>query len=293
MEYVKIIADNPIARKVKMADLKHNMDNRRTGGQFPRKIELYKEAYHYLESYMPKKYPQFGQIIDTMKKENYDYKKDWVIVKDSYTMNEHIGGIVYAQLSNQRPWKPIAEHFKDIDAIFHGFDPEYLKTVEPTELEAEIRAIHCGNRQIHKQMLFLKENVETLERIGKENGSIDAYLRNTNSEDLVHSLSCGKYKLKQMGVALVSEYLKNKGVELVKPDVHVCRILGRLGFTEHSPATEEEAFDVCREIAAEYGMRVSEVDSVLWQFGAEGYFELCTSTPKCENCQVLNCSERK
>lgn len=49
MEYVKKIALNPIARKVKMADLKHNMDSRRTDGKIPRKFELYKEAYTYLE----------------------------------------------------------------------------------------------------------------------------------------------------------------------------------------------------------------------------------------------------
>lgn len=48
MEYVKDIADNPIARKVKMADLRHNMDSSRIGGKLPPKIELYKDAYNYL-----------------------------------------------------------------------------------------------------------------------------------------------------------------------------------------------------------------------------------------------------
>ena len=48
MEYVKAIAANPIARKVKMADLLHNMDSSRNNGTLPPKIELYKEAYKYL-----------------------------------------------------------------------------------------------------------------------------------------------------------------------------------------------------------------------------------------------------
>lgn len=51
MEYVGKIALNPLARKVKMADLKHNMDSRRTDGKVFRKAELYKEAYAYLEKY--------------------------------------------------------------------------------------------------------------------------------------------------------------------------------------------------------------------------------------------------
>lgn len=33
-----------------MADLRHNMDSRRTDGKLPPKIELYKQAYSYLES---------------------------------------------------------------------------------------------------------------------------------------------------------------------------------------------------------------------------------------------------
>ncbi len=50
MDYVKEIAKDPIARRVKMADLMHNMDSRRTNGKLPKKIETYKEAYAYLQT---------------------------------------------------------------------------------------------------------------------------------------------------------------------------------------------------------------------------------------------------
>lgn len=50
MEYIKQIKDNPIARKVKIADLKHNSDIQRLNGHFPPKYELYQEALEYLES---------------------------------------------------------------------------------------------------------------------------------------------------------------------------------------------------------------------------------------------------
>ena len=48
MDYVAAIAENPLARKVKMADLRHNMDVSRTN-KTPRKYETYKEALAYLE----------------------------------------------------------------------------------------------------------------------------------------------------------------------------------------------------------------------------------------------------
>ena len=49
MDYVKALAEDPIARKVKIADLKHNMDASRTDGVRPRKYTLYMQALRYLE----------------------------------------------------------------------------------------------------------------------------------------------------------------------------------------------------------------------------------------------------
>lgn len=50
MEYVKRVGTNPVATKVKIADLKHNMDSARTGGTKPKKYDLYMEALSYLQS---------------------------------------------------------------------------------------------------------------------------------------------------------------------------------------------------------------------------------------------------
>lgn len=49
MDYVRELAKDPIARKVKLADLKHNLDARRLNGVRPEKYDLYMQAIHYLE----------------------------------------------------------------------------------------------------------------------------------------------------------------------------------------------------------------------------------------------------
>lgn len=49
MDYIKSIKNNPIARKVKLADLKHNSDVNRLNGNKPRKYDLYVEAINYLK----------------------------------------------------------------------------------------------------------------------------------------------------------------------------------------------------------------------------------------------------
>ena len=49
MEYIKRIKENNLARKVKLADLKHNSDINRLNGVKPNKYDLYIEAINYLE----------------------------------------------------------------------------------------------------------------------------------------------------------------------------------------------------------------------------------------------------
>ena len=50
LEYVKKLSGNQIARKIKLADLEHNMDASRIDGVVRKKNELYKEAYSFLKS---------------------------------------------------------------------------------------------------------------------------------------------------------------------------------------------------------------------------------------------------
>lgn len=44
LEYVRAVKKDPVARKVKLADLFHNTDLSRLGGEKPRKYDLYLEA---------------------------------------------------------------------------------------------------------------------------------------------------------------------------------------------------------------------------------------------------------
>lgn len=53
MDYVRDIATNEIARQVKIADLRHNLDSRRVDDSRPKKADLYEEALKFLEGEVP------------------------------------------------------------------------------------------------------------------------------------------------------------------------------------------------------------------------------------------------
>ena len=246
-------------------------------------------------------------LIATMDFFGYDYKKEILEIEKRRTalsvtngttgslgLQDHVKTMVYAQLSNNRPWEPIAKNASAIDKIFLDFHIDKLKKADPADLVNDLLTIHCGNRQITRQMECLKSDIETLEKIQQENGSIDHYYQTAPLADVVKNLSqdTGRYKLKTMGIPLVCEYLKGVGVDVIKPDTLLCRLVGRLGYSKKTPATAWEAIEICREIGKEHHLSQPMVDTVLWQYCAKGKFEVCTATPKCSKCNVLTCPSR-
>ena len=166
-----------------------------------------------------------------------------------------------------------------------------MKDADPVALVDAIKEIRCGNRGIVKQLHGLRQNIQTFERIG----DIDSYVISASPEVIATEFSRGKkYKLIQIGFALALEYLRNVGINAIKPDVHICRIIGpeRLNLTENVP-TPEEAYEALMAWATATGHNAVYVDNLLWIFAAKDYAAICTARPRCNICLVLDCNMHK
>jgi len=164
----------------------------------------------------------FGQVAAATRRERGEL----------FALRDHLRGMVLALLSANRPWKPIADQMSQLEEVFGGYRPSFLESADPAHLEQGVRALQCGNRRVSYQMRAIRPNLETLRLIGERHGSIDSFVTGSPIEALVHDLGEGRdFKLRELGPALVLEYLKNVGVRASKPDVHVLRICGprRLG----------------------------------------------------------------
>lgn len=215
--------------------------------------------------------------------------------KDSFTTQHHVSSMIGAFLSNQRPWKAIEDNWSNIREIFFDFDPdEVLFKINSTGymyFVEELCKISCGNRGINFQMKNLEHNIKLLLSFDRGNGSIDTYYRKFSTKDLVKNLSNSKSKNKiiGMGVALLCEYLKNVGIDVAKPDVHIKRILGseRLGYSNKKDASIDEVFDIMDLFNRNTGKLRAYIDVLLWNYCANGYGEICTAKPNCYNCSIL------
>ena len=207
----------------------------------------------------------------------------------TFSKREHLRALIYAQLSNNRRWMQVEKRLDEIDEIFFDYDRDRLMEASPDELSERILSIQCGNRAIRKQMEALHGNILKLERIEKEFGSLDHFVTSGTPLEIADLLAISiKYKLHMLGLPLAMEYLRNVGINTIKPDVHVCRILGkeRLGYTEHVIAGEEEAAEIVRAIALETGFDESRIDALLWLFCSDDNGMICTKEPHCEQCKL-------
>jgi len=207
-----------------------------------------------------------------------------------FTLRDHVRGLLLSQLSNQRPWKPIAKNQDRIRRVFFDYDPSALQHADPMDLVKAIRGISCGNRAIAKQMKALSTNIGTLHRIESDHGSLDKFVTSSDPDGVAMQISRpGPYKLKQVGYALGLEYLRNVGIRAAKPDLHVRRILSgeRLSYFPGQP-TERQAAEAVVKLAAEAGCNATYFDNLLWLFCAEGYGNVCGASPRCSICALRN-----
>ncbi len=211
-----------------------------------------------------------------------------------FTIEEHVEKLVYSMLSKGVPWEGVIAKKDEIDKAFNYFDIKYLKNVDSAVLIDKIKNIDFRKRFYARQIPVLAEDIGILEKIAKDYGSIDIYFNSITPKEAVLSIggTKGKYKLKEIGIALAAEYLKNMGIDVAKPDTHVCRLLHRLDLLDNyngenlSERNVLDAMDICSQIAAaNNNMSVIDVDSLLWSFCADGAFEFCGATPKCASGQ--------
>lgn len=228
--------------------------------------------------------------------------------QEVFSLNDHIKAMVYSMLSSGISWERFEVNIDSntgeitsIDDIFHQYDIEYILACSPECFRDEIKRIGGASFATFKQMKALKSNICKLCEFEKKYGSVDNYYQTFIDKDntkktLVKQLADPKSddKFSQMSYALVSEYLKNVGHSIAKPDRHMREILGseRLACSEFTNAAVFEVFDIVNAIADECNKEPAEVDYIMWAYCAKGYGDICKHKPKCKDCVAIEyCSK--
>lgn len=241
----------------------------------------YQQMFNILEEYLKDRVQDIDLTILEAVKQRKNGK--------SFSFEEHLRGFVYAQLSALVSWKKIKDNQTKLDEIFCNFDRHELKDKSAEDLINEITAIKCHNPYTTKnQMRSLKTNIETFERIEQDFGSLEKFITHSTPSNIIKLLadSNSTYKIKYMGVPIACEYVRNVGIDIIKPDVHIKRIVsaGRLNLV--TAKSDYKIIDEFQELSKQTGINQAKMDYLLWNYCSKGYGEICTATPKCNECVI-------
>jgi DNA-3-methyladenine glycosylase I len=138
-------------------------------------------------------------------------------------------------------------------------------------------------------------NAKKMKELSEEFGSFGEFLKqsNANPAKLRHELTL---KFKYLGDILVLDYLKDIGIDVIKPDVHVLRLFFRLGFTKSRESTKDNInriMDLAERTKQETAEKMAVIDAVFWIYGGggDGHVKkaICKENgPVCYECPLTN-----
>lgn len=208
-----------------------------------------------------------------------------------FTLKEHVEGMILSLLSPQTVWADVERNIPNIDKLFIHYDPKSIKEKSAEYYTEGLGRLRIRSRFTAKQLTAVNHNIEVLETLEKEYGSVDAFVADRPIADVVKALSENglKYKLNQMAVPLVCEYLRNVGVDTAKPDEHMRRMMGseRLSISNKPIASIYEVLTEFKKLSKETGMWAADLDYLFWCYCATDKGEICTkSNPACHKCVI-------
>lgn len=246
-------------------------------------VKDYKKMFSILDNYLKDRV----QDIDISILEAFEARKNGKV----FSFKEHLKGFIYAQLSALVSWKRIKDSQQELNIVFCGFEKDKLKEKAPEELIDEIRALKCYSPYTTKnQMLSLKANIETFEKIEQEYESLEKFITHSTPSNIIKLLANSNctYKLKYTGVSIACEYVRNIGIDIIKPDVHIKRIAAADRLNLVTAKSDYKIIEEFRKLSHEIGISQVKMDYLLWNYCAKGYGEICTATPKCDECVIKN-----
>lgn len=208
----------------------------------------------------------------------------------TFTMQEHVEGMILALISGQNKWCRVERQLDNIKKLFCDYEANEILKNDGEYYFNGLKKLGANGRFAERQMAEVCHNVRVLQSIESDYESVDAFLTGSPVNVVVKKLSDSnsKYKLNQMSIALVCEYLRNVGVDTAKPDEHMRRMLGaeRLGVSVKKDATEYEVISEFYRLSKETGMWAADIDYLFWCYCAEEKAEICSKNPRCSKCVI-------
>lgn len=176
----------------------------------------------------------------------------------------------------------------EIRKEFANYDVEKVAQFGEKDVERML-----SNPKMFKNRLKIQAciyNAKKIVEISGEYGGFWHFLNSHTTDELVEKLSSN---FKHFSYTNSYAFLRYVGMDVIKPDVNVRRLMFRLGMVDSpniNKKTLKQIQEIGEKIAKANGIRVVEVDYVFYMYGAGemGFVKhaVCGVKPKCEICKL-------
>lgn len=169
----------------------------------------------------------------------------------------------------------IRKYWGRISEAFHKFEVSEVALLAEN-LEEHAKEVCCasGFKNLRKAKWCI-QNAQRIVELDSElenKGGLKGYfveLSKIGTYELVNMtpLLLDELRFKGIGKTTIFHLLKNIGIDIFKPDIHVCRILSRLGLIDEQNASILDICEAMCSLSSYHGIKVSELDTLLFVYG--------------------------
>lgn len=223
--------------------------------------------------------------INARRKRSFDKDKPNSFFYEVMVRDIHNAGLKATLVTSKLPF---------IRQAFLGFD---IRKVSEFDDEALQNLMDNPNVIRHKEKLkACVENAKKMRELSEQYGSFGEFLNQYKQDNLIELRNRLTNDFIYMGNVVVLDYLKDVGIDIVKPDVHVARVFFRLGFVSSEKQTMSNInriIEIAEQIKQATSEKLAVIDAIFWMYGGggDGHVKkaVCDkSEPLCDECSLTN-----
>jgi 3-methyladenine DNA glycosylase Tag len=183
----------------------------------------------------------------------------------------------------------VRKHEAELSEAFANYD---FRTVARHDFPSLFAASPIKNRKKVKGCL---KNAKQLVKLVGEYGSFETYLRSFG--DVAHDVKSFmkmqrdmRSRFAYLGPTNFDAFMKYIGYDALKPDLHVRRIMSRLGLTSSPKCSEEAVLEAAMRIRDATGEQLRIIDQAFYTYGSSDHGRvkkaICGDKPLCVECYL-------
>jgi 3-methyladenine DNA glycosylase Tag len=168
----------------------------------------------------------------------------------------------------------ISKYWPRLSRAFYRFDVSRVASYDSLQDRANAVCEESGFRNLLKASWCIENarRIEELDGEWKEYGGIKGYFERLSSRPLPELVAISpeivdELALKGIGPTTVFHILKNMGLDVFKPDIHVRRLVAQMRLTSDEDAPLDKICEAMTTLSSATGYKVSQLDTFLFAYG--------------------------